>query len=101
MVKQTLAIHEIPSILEEHSQLIKDLQQRVEKFQASPEEPIDIFQAARFVGLAVATLYQLSSKRKIPAYKVGRHLKFYKSELDQWIKSSRRKNHELNQWLRK
>ncbi len=54
------------------------------------EQPITISEAAALTNLAVATLYGLTHRRKIPSYRQGKRLYFLKSELLAWIKSGRR-----------
>ena len=49
------------------------------------EEPLDINQAARFIGLKKGTLYNMISKKAIPYYKVGRRVLFRQSELEAWF----------------
>lgn len=41
--------------------------------------------AAEFLGIAEATLYKFTSERRIPHYKRGKKLYFFRSELEAWI----------------
>lgn len=59
--------------------------------QAPQDERMNIAQAAEFLGLAIATIYGKVSRREIPVNKRGKHLYFYKSELEAWIRSGRKK----------
>jgi excisionase family DNA binding protein len=54
-------------------------------FQCEP--PIDVQQAGVHVFLDEQTIYRLVRQKKIPFHKQGRKLYFYKSELNDWIKS--------------
>jgi predicted DNA-binding transcriptional regulator AlpA len=47
--------------------------------------------ASKITGKAVATIYDLVSKRKIPHSKQGKKLYFSKKELLAWIQSGKRK----------
>jgi excisionase family DNA binding protein len=45
--------------------------------------------AATFLGVPVATLYQWRHKRiGPPAYRVGRHLRYVPSEVREWLRRS-------------
>lgn len=56
-----------------------------------PEKPINIEEASLFLGIPTNTLYSLTSRREIPFCKPGKHLLFYKSELNEWVQTSRQK----------
>ncbi len=60
----------------------------------SKDEILNISQAAAFLNLAVPTIYGRVSKQQIPVYKQGKRLYFYKSELEEWIKSGKKKTME-------
>jgi excisionase family DNA binding protein len=49
-----------------------------------PEPLMTPQEAAQYLQCAITTLYGYTSKRKIPFRKVGKMLRFSKSELDQW-----------------
>ncbi len=51
------------------------------------EEPLNIDQAARFLGLKKGTIYNMISRKVIPYYKVGRRVLFRRSDLEVWFKS--------------
>lgn len=53
------------------------------------DEPINVHEASRLVHLSVATIYSKVSRNEIPVNKVGKKLYFYRSELDDWIRSGR------------
>lgn len=54
-------------------------------------ELMTISQAAEFLNLSVQTLYGKVCHREIPVSKKGKRLYFYKSELEDWIKSGKKK----------
>jgi excisionase family DNA binding protein len=52
------------------------------------EEPLNIDQAARFLGLKKGTLYNMISHKAIPYHKVGRRVLFRRAELEVWFEST-------------
>ena len=46
---------------------------------------LNISEVAEYTGLAVPTIYQMCSQRRIPFVKVGRLTKFDLKAIDQWI----------------
>lgn len=57
------------------------------------ERLLNVREAARYLGDAVATLYGRTSKNEIPFYKRGKKVYFKKSELLAWIEEGRVKSH--------
>ncbi|MBE7686268.1 helix-turn-helix domain-containing protein [Tenacibaculum piscium] len=53
------------------------------------EEPINIKEVAKLTELSVPTLYGYVQRNEIPHYKKGNRLKFFKSEILNWIKESK------------
>ena len=53
------------------------------------EPPCNIEEATDFVGVALGTMYEYTSKRIIPHYKKGKRLFFFKSELSEWLKEGK------------
>lgn len=55
--------------------------------------PMTAEQAAKFVNLALPTLYNLVSRHQIPFHKPAgtRRLHFFQQDLEEWIKSGRKK----------
>ena len=51
------------------------------------ETPIQLNEAAVFIGLTKATLYRYVKKKEVPYHKKGNRLYFFKSEISDWIKS--------------
>lgn len=54
-------------------------------------KPLTVEQAAAYLNVPKATLYQLTSKLEIPFRKIGRRLTFLPEELDNWLRDNRRK----------
>jgi excisionase family DNA binding protein len=54
---------------------------------AKMEEPLNIDQAARFLGLKKGTVYNMVSRKVLPHYKIGRRVFFRQTELEAWFKS--------------
>ena len=53
------------------------------------DAPMGITEAAAYLGYSVGYLYKLTSSKDIPCNKPRGTLRFYRSELDEWIKSGR------------
>lgn len=53
------------------------------------EELMTISAASKMLNLSVSTIYSKVCRREIPVNKQGKQLYFYKSELQEWIKSGR------------
>ena len=53
------------------------------------EEPLNIDQAARLLGLKKGTVYNMVSRREIAHYKLGNRVFFKKSDLKEWFESKR------------
>ncbi len=51
----------------------------------SARKLLTVDEAAAYMGLARATLYEWTSMRKIEFVKIGRLLKFDQRQLDKWI----------------
>ena len=52
------------------------------------EEPLDINEAAKFLGLKPGTVYNMISRRVLPFHKVGRRVLFRETELAAWFDST-------------
>ncbi|MBC8192180.1 MAG: helix-turn-helix domain-containing protein [FCB group bacterium] len=48
---------------------------------------LSVEEIAIHLGIKKDTAYKWVAKKHMPAYKVGRLLKFDKSEIDEWVKS--------------
>ncbi|MDB5136596.1 MAG: DNA-binding protein, partial [Mucilaginibacter sp.] len=63
----------------------------------SPDENhalMDVHETSKFLNLSVSTIYTKVCRGEIPALKPGRRLYFDKTELINWIKSSRKLSNE-------
>jgi len=83
--------------LNERLDRIEDLLISVKEHKSSEpggeeERLLNVREAARFLGDAVATLYGRTSKNEIPFYKRGKKVYFKKSELMAWIEQGRVKS---------
>jgi excisionase family DNA binding protein len=59
--------------------------------------PIFVPEAAKFLGVAIPTIYSKSSKGEIPSLKKGKRLYFLKSDLLKYLEEGRRKtNSEIS-----
>lgn len=50
---------------------------------------ISIDEAAQYLGIKLVTLRNWIKKTDIPTRKIGKQLKFKRSELDEWVNSGR------------
>ena len=48
-------------------------------------ELMSVAEAAKYLSVRVSTLYSWASQKKIKYYKVGRLLRFEKSDLSRWL----------------
>jgi excisionase family DNA binding protein len=55
---------------------------------------LTVQQAADFLKLKIATLYEKTSRKLIPHFKKGNKLYFHLSELQEWIQKGKVKTHE-------
>jgi len=51
---------------------------------------LTVKQAAEYLTLGVSTIYGKVCRREIPVNKQGKRLYFYKSELEEWIRTGRK-----------
>ncbi|WP_299394241.1 helix-turn-helix domain-containing protein [uncultured Gelidibacter sp.] len=55
------------------------------------EAPINIKDVSKLTELSIPTLYSYVQRNDIPYYKKGNRLKFFKSEIIDWIKTGKQK----------
>ena len=84
---------------QEFKEFLKDALKEIlgEKLSALKEqlpEILDVQQAAKFLKLKLATLYEKTSRKLIPHFKKGNKLYFYLSELQEWINQGKVKTFE-------
>lgn len=46
---------------------------------------MNVSQVADYVGVPVATVYNLTMKEKIPHFHIGKLLRFRKDKIDEWL----------------
>lgn len=56
-------------------------------------KPLTVEEAAEFLNLPKATLYQFTSARKIPFKKLGKRIVFSKNDILKWVEQNHRKSH--------
>ncbi|QMU30497.1 helix-turn-helix domain-containing protein [Adhaeribacter radiodurans] len=81
----------VGQLLVKVDQIEKLLQQNNFSTHSEPEQPLTIQQAAKFLNLAVPTVYTLVSQQVLPHSKKGKRLYFSKPELTEWVQSGRKK----------
>ncbi len=53
------------------------------------KKPLSIDEAAQYLGIPKATIYQFTRQREIPHQKLGKRLVFLTPELDEWVASKK------------
>lgn len=53
------------------------------------KEYLSITDLSNYLSIKAATLYSKAERGEIPCYKIGRLLRFKKSEIDQWMEAQR------------
>lgn len=80
---------------------LNSIEKALEKLNTTKKEVDDfmnIEQVSSFIGLSKQTIYGLTHKQKIPYFKASKRLYFKKSDIVNWITSSKVKTkQELNQ----
>jgi len=56
----------------------------------SDSEYLGIQKLSEYLGIKVSTLYSLAGQKKIPHYKVGRLVRFRKSDIDLWMEENKK-----------
>jgi excisionase family DNA binding protein len=46
-------------------------------------------QAAEYLGVRPSWVYEAARERRIPFYRLGKHLRFIRSDLDAWLREQR------------
>lgn len=54
---------------------------------------LSVDEIAEYLGIKRDTVYKWIDRRKMPAHKVGSLWKFQKSEIDQWVRSGKARDH--------
>ena len=59
------------------------------------DEILDIDQLSQYLRVPKSTLYRLAAEGKIPSHKVGRHWRFRREAVDQWLDHPERVDAEI------
>ncbi len=59
------------------------------KLSTFPEPWVSVDETASHLGIRKETLYRWIERRRLPAFRLGRHWKFKLSEVDAWVVSGR------------
>lgn len=51
-----------------------------------PDEVFTVDEMAVYLRISKSTLYQLAQKGRIPASKVGKHWRFHKATIEEWLR---------------
>lgn len=51
-----------------------------------PDNVLTINELSIYLKIPKSTLYKLVRERKVPFQKVGRHLRFHREAIDEWLK---------------
>jgi excisionase family DNA binding protein len=100
--------NELPEVVRLLFEKVEHIQTLVLKLQPATEEDNDLLnvtEAAAFLKISIAALYNKVSRKEIPASKPGKRLYFNKSELRAWAKLGRKKTAqeiriEANQYMK-
>ena len=88
----------LPNAVTELSQEIKEIKQillnRSNENTVEQDQILTVKQAAYFLKLSVPTLYGYVQRAEIPVSKKGKRLYFSRKELEEWIKTGKKKTKE-------
>lgn len=74
---------------------LDDLDRKIDIISGSPAEWMTLDEVCDYLNLSKSSIYKLTMKNGIPFYKLGRILKFKRSEVDAWISEHKVKNTPL------
>ena len=66
------------------------IQQKGDLAKTRPSGFLKIQEISSYLGIKVSTIYTLVERRGIPHYRVGRLVRFKKSEVDEWMEGQRK-----------
>ena len=52
-------------------------------------------EVSEYLRVSRASIYRLVKERKIPVSRIGKHLRFRKRTIDEWLTHMEKKNHDL------
>lgn len=85
---------DLSSLIETSIRKVLAENQSLHSNKESPPRFLNIDEASKFINLAKATVYTLSSSGKIPVIKKSKRLYFKEDDLVQWLNKGRRKTNE-------
>ena len=99
MINKTLTFEELPNaitFIADELRVVKELLLKQDKSQSkdSKERLFSVEEAAKFLNLAVPTIYSKVSKRELPSMKRGKKLYFSNLELTAYLKAGRKSTNE-------
>lgn len=56
---------------------------------SQPDAVLTINELSKYLKISRSTLYKLAQEGKLPAQKVGRHWRFHREAVDEWLGKSR------------
>lgn len=56
----------------------------------APHDVLTVAELAEYLKVPKSTIYKLAQDGRLPAQKVGRHWRFHRTAIDQWLKSDPR-----------
>jgi excisionase family DNA binding protein len=63
--------------------------------EATAAEVLTIDELSAYLKIAKSTLYKLAQDGKLPGQKIGKHWRFRKATIDQWLSDDRSRTWEL------
>mgnify|MGYP000843925501 CR=1 FL=1 len=99
MEKMILSNLSLEDLATELAEKVLEIHKKTYQKELSPvkEEYLNVKQAADLLDLAVATLYTMTCRRKIPFIKKGKKLYFLRTELELWLSSGKKAVNEGQQ----
>ena len=52
-------------------------------------------EVSEYLRVSRASIYRLVKERKIPVSRIGKHFRFRKRTIDEWLTNMEKKNHDL------
>ncbi|GGK64045.1 helix-turn-helix domain-containing protein [Rufibacter glacialis] len=87
-----LTFDQLPNAVATMLHKMESLEQRLmQLLTSSPadDRPMGVTEAAEFLGIPKNTLYGMTSRREILCFKAGKHLKFRRKDLWDWVMEGR------------
>lgn len=102
--KGTVHLEDMPGMMVELLEQIKVLGDKIDSMQnanasiqsqKTERELLTTMEVANILKVARITVYRMANRGDIPCYKNGKHLKFYKDEIMEWVDSGKINDHLL------